>query len=119
MVTRVLCADEQVIKVRLPLDEGWNELPVDLCVYSSEDSIREEDSMVTQDGTGKSYVQVETGGSEFVRLTYVGGEAAGYSEDSVRIQIQDSNGHLRPGPEIPVRVLPRVTTELFELLIGR
>lgn len=75
--------------------------------------------MVAQDGTGKSFVQVETGGGEYVRLTYVGGEAAGYSEDSVRIQIQDSNGHLRPGPEIPVRVLPHVTTVLFALLIGR
>lgn len=75
--------------------------------------------MVAQDGTGKSFVQVETGGGEFVRLTYVGGETASYSEDSVRIQIQDSNGHLRPGPEIPVRVIPNVASELLALLIAR
>lgn len=70
---------------------------------------------VMTDGTGKRYVDVPTLSSQHVRVTFVPGAEAGYGVDCVRVQIRDSTGHLRQGPELPVSTLGLVFEAIWDL----
>lgn len=54
------------------------------------------------DSAGHEFIDTPTLSGEHVRTTRIPGDIAGYGVDTVRIQIRDASGHLRPGPEIPV-----------------
>lgn len=71
---------------------------------------------VKTDGSGKRYVEVSTDSGERVRLTFVPAETAGYKVESIRIQIRDAPGKVRPGPEIPLRILGDVFGGIVLLL---
>ncbi len=71
---------------------------------------------IQKDSTGKRFVDVPTLADEHVRVTFVPNEDAGYHTDSIRIQIRDAKGHLRPGPEIPLTSLGDFVKAVIDLL---
>lgn len=64
--------------------------------------------MIRRDSSGKEYAEVEASAGERIRLTLVPAEEAGYCTTSLRIQIRQSDGKLRFGPEIPLTAMPEV-----------
>jgi len=66
-----------------------------------------------KDSAGNTYREVEME-AEHVRLTYV---AQGWNDTpSVRFQIRDEDGHLRQGPEIPLKIMGSVVGALLDLV---
>ncbi|MCK5604888.1 hypothetical protein KAR91_23560 [Candidatus Pacearchaeota archaeon] len=51
-----------------------------------------------------------------VRVTYV--DQGWDNTPSVRLQIRESNGHLRQGPEIPIASVGELVGAIVELLAG-
>jgi len=70
---------------------------------------------IMEDGSGKKYIEVQVN-REFIRLTMVPKDQAGYGEDSIRIQTKEENGHLRQGPEIPLSLLGDFAKGIFTLI---
>lgn len=54
---------------------------------------------IQTDGSNQFYIEIPVYG-QHLRLTLIQPEQAGWSETSIRVQVRDDNGHLRPGPEI-------------------
>jgi hypothetical protein len=71
---------------------------------------------IREDSTGKRFLDVPTLVDEHVRITLVPKEEAGYQVDSMRLQIRDAKGHLRPGPEVPVTAIGDFVKGLVDLL---
>lgn len=65
------------------------------------------------DRRGNSFVEVDMGNDEQVRVTYIKDSWAG--KGSVRIQIRDCEGHLRQGPEFPAQVTCEVVSAIKRL----
>ncbi len=65
------------------------------------------------DKKGQKFVEFPiTEGS--VRLTYI---KKGWDNDpSIRIQIKDEKGHLRQGPEIPIKFFGNIFSSTLELI---
>lgn len=53
-----------------------------------------------------------------VRVTSIAQGWSGSRIQAMRIQIRDGQGHLRPGPEIPLDVLPVMIAAINALLLG-
>ena len=71
-----------------------------------------------KDSANNEYDEVPIDESgEKVRVTYV--EKAWDGGAGLRIQIRDSSGHLRPGPEIPESKLAAVIAAALQLVIQR
>ena len=71
---------------------------------------------MTTDSKGNGYKEVEIPGGT-VRLTYV--QNGWTSSSSIRVQIRDDTGHLRPGPEIPITEVGRMVGAIVELIAMR
>lgn len=65
------------------------------------------------DGSGNLYENVPISGG-FVRITFI--EQGWDNSPSVRIQIQDDNGHVRQGPEVPLSSIGGVVGAIVSLL---
>ena len=66
------------------------------------------------DSAHNPYQEVPLDQNQKVRLTLI---ATGWAGDpSIRIQIRDETGHLRPGPEIPTAQLSQIAVALIALL---
>lgn len=74
--------------------------------------------MIRRDSTGKEYAEIEASSDELIRLTLVPAEEAGYRTTSLRIQIRQSDGKLRFGPEIPLVVMPDVLAAAWALSVA-
>jgi hypothetical protein len=74
--------------------------------------------MINRDSSGKEYAEIDASADERVRLTLVPAEEAGYRTTSLRVQIRQSDGKLRFGPEIPLAVLPEVLAAAWRLSVG-
>ena len=71
--------------------------------------------LIRRDSSGKEFMEIETGSEEHVRLTLVPADEAGYETTSLRVQIRQSDGRLRPGPEIPLASMPEVLAAAWSL----
>lgn len=69
-----------------------------------------------KDSSDNSYSQVETENGECIRLTLVPAIRAGYKHNSLRVQIRDAKGHLRPGPELPLNIIGEILREVIDLI---
>ena len=67
------------------------------------------------DSAGNRYIEKSIPHGD-VRVTYV--EQGCDDTPSVRIQIRESSGHLRQGPEIPIASVGDVVGAVVELLAG-
>ncbi len=56
------------------------------------------------------------GHKEHIRVTFIPAGKAGYTVDSIRLQIRASDGHLRQGPEIPTSKVGEVYQAIIDLL---
>ena len=66
------------------------------------------------DSAQNTYSEVPMSGDQHVRLTHI---ATGWNgHPTIRVQIREETGHLRPGPEIPVAILGSLAAALIELL---
>ena len=70
------------------------------------------------DGAGNAFFEVESWEeetrSEQIRLTYV---REGFDGGpTIRIQVRQPNGRLRPGPEFSTRIVSQVVKSLIDLL---
>lgn len=68
------------------------------------------------DSAGNRFDEIEIPGG-WVRVTYI--EQGWANTPSVRIQIRESGGHLRQGPEIPIARIGDVVGAVIELLTSR
>ena len=67
------------------------------------------------DQSGNQYNEIPINGGN-IRLTYI---AKGWDDSpSLRIQIRDNRGHLRQGPEIPLKNLGDLYSGSLNLLIN-
>jgi hypothetical protein len=66
------------------------------------------------DSSGKKYIEVRLENDERVRVTLVPDSWS--SGSGIRIQIRQTDGHLRQGPEIPVTEIGSVIGAVIELL---
>ena len=69
---------------------------------------------IQRDCENRPYVTVNNH-CEHIRITYV--EDSHFGVPAVRVQAQDSGGHLRHGPEIPVEIIGSVAKEILDLLV--
>ena len=71
-----------------------------------------------RDNAGNEYVEVESweeeGKAEQIRLTYI--QEGFDGGPTIRIQVRESSGRLRQGPEMPTRVVSQVVKSLIDLL---
>lgn len=69
---------------------------------------------IATDRSGNSYVETPMAGNEKLRITRIASpQWAG--RDTVRIQKVGANGHLFPGPEVPVDMVGDLLRGLFEV----
>lgn len=68
------------------------------------------------DAKGNEYREVQIQ-SENVRLTYV--ENGWTGSACIRVQNRDENGHLKPGPEIPLTAVGGMVGAIVELVVAR
>ncbi len=66
-----------------------------------------------KDSKGNKYLEKDLVSGR-IRATYI--EKGWSGEPSVRLQIRDNSGHLRQGPEIPVRNIGDAVGAIVELL---
>ncbi len=72
---------------------------------------------IQKDKSGNTYVEEDFHG-EHIRLTYVEKSGAwSIGTPTVRIQIRNEKGSLRPGPEIPVEILGNIAGNMLDLLL--
>jgi len=72
--------------------------------------------MFKVDGSQNKYLDIKMDNNENIRLTYI--KNSWHNEDGFRIQIQDSTGHLRQGPEIPFRYTTHLIASLYEIALN-
>jgi hypothetical protein len=65
------------------------------------------------DGSGQEYIAIPLGNQEAVRVTRV--DPGWTGSRTVRVQIQQSDNKVRPGPEIPVEALADVIAAMQQL----
>lgn len=70
---------------------------------------------IHRDGANQDYVEIPLPDGENIRFTYIRDSWVG--TDAIRIQIQQTDGKLRPGPEIPVGVLGDAFSGIVNLLV--
>jgi hypothetical protein len=75
-----------------------------------------EESRLKTDSSGKHFVETEVSAGFRIRLTLVPFNESGWERESVRIQVVESKGSLRQGPEIPIDILGSVGYALNDLL---
>ena len=71
---------------------------------------------VQVDSAGQRFVDVPVLAGAHVRATFVAADKAGCGEDAIRIQVREPNGHLRQGPEIPLRSVGPMLSAIVDLL---
>jgi hypothetical protein len=69
------------------------------------------------DGNGQKYIEVPLPNSEHVRTTLINDSWAG--GPGIRVQIRQTNGQLRKGPEIPAAQVSQVVAAVIELLADK
>jgi len=72
---------------------------------------------MTTDSAGNRYEEIDIPGGEHVRVTYI--EHGWADTPSVRVQVRDTSGHLRQGPEIPISSVGGVVGAVVTLLTER
>jgi hypothetical protein len=70
--------------------------------------------VIQEDATGNRFTEIELPNSEKVRVTYV--EEGWAGQGGVRIQIRETSGRLRQGPEIPIDQVGHVVSGVINLL---
>ena len=66
------------------------------------------------DSAQNTYSEVPMSEDQHVRLTHIVNGWNGHP--TIRVQIREESGHLRPGPEIPVTILGPLAAALIELV---
>lgn len=66
------------------------------------------------DRSGHNYLEVAMSNTEAVRLTYI--NEAWNGSQAIRIQIKETSGHLRPGPEIPLENIADTVAAMINLM---
>ncbi|MGA2601783.1 MAG: hypothetical protein ABSH09_32875, partial [Bryobacteraceae bacterium] len=69
---------------------------------------------MARDGIGNEFHEVPLSNGEQVRVTYI--EQGWAGQGGLRIQIRETNGRLRQGPEIPVDQVGDVVSAVINLL---
>jgi hypothetical protein len=67
-----------------------------------------------EDSKGNFYKELLLDNGEAIRVTYI--KDSWNEESGIRIQIKDSSGHLRQGPEIPLSAVGNVVAEVINLV---
>ncbi len=66
------------------------------------------------DSSKQSFIEIPMQNNEMVRITYIKDSWSGMG--GVRLQIKESTGHLRQGPEIPVNIIGDVVSAVIKLI---
>ena len=69
---------------------------------------------MNKDSSGNYFNEIEMEDAA-IRLTFI--ERGWNDSPSIRIQIKEGSGHLRQGPEIPIKYLGDIFSKSFELII--
>jgi hypothetical protein len=70
-----------------------------------------------KDSNGNDYIEIEMSNHGKIRITYI--IESWYETPALRVQIRESDGHLKQGPEIPIEFLGETVASMINLMSNK